>query len=94
MTMEVDRRAYPRHALAADQTYLLVMDWSGRRITRARLLNISTGGALISTDRVIATSQRLMVRLENAADTDWVEAEVVRFERTHQVGIRFNSRFS
>ena len=40
-------RASPREAAVNDQTYVQVMEWKGPQVTRGRLLNVSTGGALI-----------------------------------------------
>jgi len=67
------------------------MDWTGRRITRARLLNVSTGGALIFTDSFVATSQKVRARLERAPEAGWIDAEAVHFGRPQGVGIRFSS---
>jgi len=91
MTIAVDRRASTRHAPATDATYVEIMDWNGTRITGARLLDVSTGGALISTYRLVATSPKLRVRLESAPETGWIDAEVVHFGRPQGVGIRFGS---
>jgi hypothetical protein len=91
MTLAVERRDSPRFHPGACGTDVQIRDWNGSRITRARLLNISIGGALICTDRVVATSQTVSMRLENAPETGWIEAEVVRFGRPSEVGIRFIS---
>src|ERR1017187_3767185 len=91
MTIVDDRRASTRHTPAVDQTYVQIMDWTGKRITMAKLLNVSTGGALVFTDSVVATSQKLRVSLESAPDTGWIDAEAVHFGRPQEVGIRFSS---
>jgi hypothetical protein len=91
MTLVIERRASTRHATAADETYVQIMDWTGKRLMRARLLDISTGGALILTDSFVATSQKLRVRLESAPETGWIDAEAVHFGRPQVVGIRFSS---
>ncbi len=91
MTIAVDRRTTVRHTPAEYDTYVRIMDWTGKRITRARLVNVSTRGALIFTDSVVATSQKLRVQLERAPDTGWIEAEAVHFGRLQGVGITFMS---
>jgi hypothetical protein len=91
MTIVIDRRASTRHITAAYETYVQIMDWTGTRITRARLRNVSTGGALIVTDSVVATSQKLRLRFEIAPETSWIDAEVVHFGRRQEAGIRFSS---
>lgn len=91
MTRGIERRASTRFEPEAPETYVQVMDWAGTRITKATLLNVSTGGALICTHTVVVTSQRIRVRFENVPETGWIVAEAVHFRRPQQVGIRFHS---
>jgi hypothetical protein len=90
MTLAIERRASFRHSTAYNQTNVQLMDRFGRRITKARLVNISHHGALILTDDVGVLNQPLEVRLENAPETGWTKAEPVRFGQPQEVGIRFN----
>jgi hypothetical protein len=90
MMLTVDNRASTRHSPTDDETYVQIFDWAGERITRARLLNVSTGGALISTYTLVATSQKLRVRFEHAPEIGWIDAEAVHVKRPRKVGIRFN----
>lgn len=66
------------------------MDWAGERITRARLLNVCTGGALISTYTLIATTQKLRVWFDRAPEIGWIDSAAVHVKRPRKVGIRFS----
>ena len=55
----------------------------------ARLVNISSHGALILADNVPTLHQPIEVWIENAQETGWIMAEAVRFGRSKEVGIRF-----
>jgi hypothetical protein len=90
MTLAVERRGSVRHETVNNQTSVQLMDdRTGKRITRAKLLNISTGGALILTDKEPALYQPLRVRFENATEIALIDAEPVRFGRSKEVAIRF-----
>jgi len=66
------------------------MNWSERKITTSKLVDISATGALILADRVPALLYRpLWVRVENAPGAGWIAAETVRFGQSKEVGIRF-----
>ena len=91
MTIAVDRRASIRLTPESADTYVEVMNWAGTRITRARLLNVSRGGAFVCSFTLFATSQKMRFRLLNAPELDWTDAEVVHFGLPQQVGIRFQS---
>ena len=88
MTLAIER-ASARHSTARNQTNVQLMDCLRRRITKARLLNISHHGALILTDDVAVLHEPLNVRLENEPGAGWIAAETVRFGRSKEVGIRF-----
>ena len=91
MIKAVDRRAFIRLTPESADTCVEIMDWTGTRITRATLLNVSRGGALVCSYTLIATSQKMRVRLVNAPELDWTDAEVVHLGLPQQVGIRFQS---
>ena len=90
MTFATERRASTRHSTAHNQTNVQLMDRLGRRITKARLVNISHHGALILTDDLAVLHQPLDVQFENAPETRWIAAEPVRFGQLNEVGIHFN----
>ncbi len=68
-------------------------DWAVGRMSRARLLNVSLGGALIETHEIVTADRALNVGRENASELGSVDAEVVRFEPPHKMGIRFTSPY-
>src|SRR4051794_38916541 len=89
MTDATERRASIRRMTATGGVSLVVMDWTESRITRARLLNVSSGGALILADTLPILDQPLSMRLEHAADFDWTLAIPVRFGPAREVGVKF-----
>ena len=90
MTFAIECRASVRHEPVNDLTSVqLLDDRTGKRFTRAKLLNISTDGALILTDKEPALYQPLWVRLENATEIALIDAEPVRVGRYKEIGIRF-----
>ena len=91
MTTGIDRRASARHVPANNDMHVLIADWRTHRITRARLLNISLGGALIESDEPLATDRVLRIGLENVPEVGWVDAKAIRCEHAHRVGVRFIS---
>jgi PilZ domain len=86
----VDNRASSRSLAIDNITYVHIMQWAGKSITRAGLLNIGTGGALISTYTLIATGEKVRVQFDRAPEIGWFDAEVVHVKRPRKVGIRFN----
>jgi hypothetical protein len=93
MTLAVERRAEVRHEPVDNQTSVHIMEWTGPRIKRARLVNFSSGGALILIDQVPTLYQPLRVRLENAKEIGWFSAIPVRLGRSNEVGIKFARSF-
>ena len=47
MLHDFERRASPRLTVIPSRTYVEIIDWTGKRITKARLLNVSTTGRLV-----------------------------------------------
>jgi PilZ domain len=86
----VDNRASSRNLAIDNIAYVHIMQWAGKSITRARLLDISTGGALISTYTLMAIGEKVRVQFDRAPEIGWLEAEVVHVKRPRKVGIRFN----
>ena len=93
MTIQVNRRAFARQAPVSRETYVWVADWAAR-MTRARLLNVGSGGALVETHALSPTDRVLQIGLVNAPDVGWLEARIVRFEHTNRVALRFNCEAS
>jgi hypothetical protein len=87
----IEHRASLRETTVNDQTYVQLMEWKGMPITRGRLLNVSTGGALVLVETVDGPHRPLWVRLESAPETGWIAADVARFDRPQVVAIRFRS---
>jgi len=93
VNLAIERRTSVRYETLNNQTSVQLMDdRTGKRITRAKLLNISDGGALILTDKEPALYQPLWVRIENATEIARIDAEPVRVGRLKEVGIRFTRR--
>jgi hypothetical protein len=74
-----------------DQTYVQLMEWDGKPITRGRLLNVSIAGALVLVEGVDGPFRPLWIRLERAPETGWVAADIARFGGPQEVAIRFHS---
>ena len=91
MPPTLEHRASPREIPVNDQTYVQVMEWKGKPISRARLLNLSVSGALIFAERLGEPYRPLWILLERAPDTGWVGADIVRFGQFPHVGIKFHS---
>src|SRR5262249_59049597 len=72
MTVPIERRASLRHTPVDKETNVQVMDQAGRRITTARLVNISRDGALILTDQHPGLNRRLWVRLKDSPELGWI----------------------
>ncbi len=74
---EYDRRESPRYVPAESHAYLGW--WRGSRflVTRAELLNLSQGGALIAVDRQPPTSQPVWVCLGTPTPRHHVQARVL-----------------
>ena len=89
MSPTIEQRTAPRKITMPDKTYVELMEWKGTPITRGKLLNVSTGGALILVEKVGAPDRPLWIRLERAPETGWIAADVARVDRPQEVAIRF-----
>jgi hypothetical protein len=87
----IEHRVSPRETTVNDQTYVQLMEWEGMPIIRGRLLNVSTGGALILVEGVGGPYRPPWVRLERAPEIGWVAADIARFDGPQEVAIRFHS---
>ena len=61
------------------------------RAVRAKLLNIGSGGALIELHLFVAPRRAVKVGIENAPEFGWLDAKVIRIERSIEVVIGFSS---
>jgi hypothetical protein len=96
MTWDIERRDSVRHETLDDRTSIqVIMEGAGDqiRVRPARLINISSTGALIHTEQVPRFYQLLRFRLENAPEIGWVAADPVRYGQANEVGIRFARPF-
>jgi hypothetical protein len=91
MPRTIEHRAAPRQIPVNDRAYVQLMEWHGIPIARGKLLNISTGGALIQVDSVGKPARPLWIRLEAAPETGWIAADIARFDRPQEVAIRFRA---
>ena len=77
-----DRRSAPRYA-AAD-TRCRVGWWEGQefREGNAVLLNVSTGGALVTSNAAPPTGLDAWFRLDGAKPSPWIQAELIKVTKT------------
>ena len=91
MSSERDRRAVGRYLPANTPTYVWVADWHRQRITMARLLDISSDGALLESNAVFHANSVLHIGLVGRPNVGWIDARPVWFGNSKQVGLRFDS---
>jgi hypothetical protein len=88
MSDRLDRRVSPRWIAVPNELTLELQTRAGNHRAKARLLNISRGGALLLTDEVPPAGV-LWMRMESPARTDWVAAVPIRQGPSRQVAVRF-----
>jgi hypothetical protein len=66
----------------------LIADWTLQRLARARLLNISVGGALVESSKAFSPNRALRVGLENVPEIGWADAKVMRSEESRRIALR------
>jgi hypothetical protein len=84
-----ERRNTPRLDAVKNRSRIECATPSGPRRTSAILVNISREGALIVTTEPPALHERIWVRMEEPAKTDWIAAVAVRHRNRDEVGLRF-----
>ena len=94
MALAIERRTSPRMTPGDLGSELLIMDRKHKAMMNAKLLNISTGGALLHFDGGIANGQSFSILLHDLPELGWIEAEVVRSDGPRGVGVRFVHPFS
>jgi hypothetical protein len=91
MALAIERRVAVRYPAADGRTYVQLIEWTGRRMIRARLVNISAGGALIRSDAQPCLLGQLRMQMEDSPEAGWFAARVVHFDPSRLiVGIRFD----
>ena len=89
MTIAIERRESVRHEMPKLRTRVQLMDWTGPQVREATLVNISSGGPLLSTEHLPILNQPIRVRLEIAKEIGWVSAIPVRLGQASEIGLRF-----
>lgn len=85
-----ERRATPREPVVENRVCVEWWAGNGIRRTEGRMLNISSGGALIVTDDPPPLGQPVWFHVEAPARTDDVGAQVVRHSTANEVGLAFS----
>jgi hypothetical protein len=87
----IERRDAPRQTTPINQAWAQVLQWPGTRMVHVRVVNISVYGALVRIEGPFLVSGPIRIRLADAPETGWLEADAVRCEGSHEVAIRFAS---
>ena len=96
MTFDTERRDFDRHRPMDHRASLrLSIEWTADQIQvrGARVINVSSTGALIVADRPRIPDRPLRVLFEGAPELGWISAVPVRFGESDEVGIRFSRPF-
>lgn len=80
MSRGQERRAAPRHAPAYRRVRLAWMEGARFHHARARLEDLSSGGALVTTQARLPERGAVWIGLEGTPIEQWTPAEVVRVE--------------
>jgi PilZ domain len=90
MTPHLDeRRVSPRCDVVKNRASIEFAAPEGRRRIGGTLVNISRGGALVVADKQMLRAVPLSLRIESPVRTDWVDANVVRFDPNREIGLHF-----
>src|SRR4051794_38065293 len=84
-----ERRRYPRSKSIRNVTRLRWETTSGKVISRARLIDVSEGGVLVSTDIMPPIKTYVSVRLEKPVRVESRFATVIRYGPMHRVALEF-----
>jgi hypothetical protein len=84
-----ERRAAPRCSVVKNRASIEFAAPEGRRRIGGTLANISRGGALVVADKQMLRAVPLSLRIESPVRTDWVDAEVIRFDPNREIGLHF-----
>jgi hypothetical protein len=84
-----DRRTSPRCDVVTNRMSIHFEAPEGRRRVGATLINISRNGALVLAEKAMLRAVPLLIRIDNPVRTGWVDAKVVRFDSSRQIGLHF-----
>ena len=84
-----DRRVSARCGVVKNRVSVQFEAPEGPRRIRATLINISRTGALVLAEKPLLHAAPLSVRIESPVRTDWVDAQVVRFNPNREIGLHF-----
>jgi hypothetical protein len=79
----------PRCDVVKNRSSIQFGDPEGLRRIRATLINISRNGALVVADTPMLRPVPLSIRIDIPVRTDWVDAQVVRFDANREIGLHF-----
>lgn len=89
MTSNTDRRTSRRFPAVQNLATLEWTDGLSNRTSRARVINVSQGGALLEGSLDVKGDEILWLRLDEPATTGWVGARVVRQVDQEQAAVAF-----
>ncbi len=84
-----ERRRSQRLQAAPNQADLEWRDRSQTRSSQGNILNISSHGALVSSDSFPGLGENVLIRLKQPVRSDWIGSIVVRHDQQKEVGIDF-----
>jgi hypothetical protein len=84
-----ERRSSPRCGVVKNRSSIEFSSPEGPRRIGATLINISRDGALVVADKPMLRAAPISLRIESPVRTDWVDANVVRFEPNCEIGLHF-----
>ena len=84
-----ERRASPRCDVVKNRSSLQFEVPIGRQRIGATLINISRTGALVVAEKPMHRAAPLSIRVDHPVRTDWVDAEVARFDPNRAIGLHF-----
>jgi hypothetical protein len=76
-----DRRISPRYSAVKNRAFLSWRLGAGSSESPARVINISSSGALVFADKRPGRGQSVWLRLAAPVATEWVEATIVRITK-------------
>ena len=84
-----ERRASPRCDVVKNRSSVQFEAPEGRCRIGATLVNISRNGALLLAEKPMLRAAPLSIRIESPVRTDWVNANVARFNPNREIGLHF-----
>ncbi len=84
-----ERRRSQRLPAVPNQAVLEWWDGSQEKSSQGQILNISTHGALVSSDHLPDLGRKVMVRLNRPVRTDWCGSIAARHRRGNEAAMDF-----